>query len=109
VEIRPNQPDSSSHSEKVVRLDTPAAPPAVEAAAAPSDRRAHLLAVVAMTASALVAIIALLAFITIRWPGESGELLKKVFVLAGVGFMTSASMAVFFAMRRPRGPFDSRD
>ena len=74
-------------------------PAAAEAHGRTRSSRAHGLAIFGMALSALVGTLALLAFITIRWPGGMGDVLKLVFVLSGAAFMVSSSMAVFFAMR----------
>jgi len=48
----------------------------------------------------------MLAFITISWPDDSSRYVVAVFVASIVGFMTSASLAVFSAARDtyPRHP-----
>jgi hypothetical protein len=48
----------------------------------------------------------MLAFITISWPDDSSRYVVVVFMVAVVGFVTSASIAVFSAARDtyPRHP-----
>jgi hypothetical protein len=86
--------------EKVIHLDAPLEVGDRSEARPPSrPGRGHGFAIAGMSLCALTGVFALLAFITVRWPGTSGETLKVVFLFSGVGFMTCASMAVFFAMR----------
>lgn len=49
----------------------------------------------------------MLAFITISWPDELGRYLMVIVVISIIGFMTSASLAVFSAARDTYLP-DSR-
>jgi hypothetical protein len=53
-----------------------------------------------MAISAVIGILALLARITIGWPGSSDRYVTAVFVFAGIGFLASASIAVFSAARQ---------
>ena len=95
----PRQETDTSYAE-VIRMDPVTGVPATATAHARTrTSRAHGLAIFGMALSALAATLALLAFITIRWPGEMGQHVKVVFVISGVGFMACASLAVFFAMR----------
>ena len=100
----------SERMENVIHLDAPLDITDRPEARPPSrPGRAHGLAIAGMSLCALAGVIALLAFITVRWPGTSGETLKVVFLFSGVGFMTCASMAVFFAMRDTYARRSSRD
>lgn len=96
----PRQETDTSSFAEVIRMDpVTGLPPTANAHARTRTSRAHGLAIFGMALSALAATLALLAFITIRWPGEMGQHVKVVFVFSGVGFMACASLAVFFAMR----------
>lgn len=97
--------DGNEEPDNVVPLgvDPPPEPPP-----APARRpgRLHGLAILGMALFALVGIAAMLAFITISWPDDSGRYVVAVFMAAVVGFVTSASIAVFSAARDtyPRHP-----
>ena len=75
------------------------APEPVAPAPPPKQSRLHGLAIAGMAACALVGIVAMLAFITVTWPGDSGRYVIGVFIGSGIGFMTCASLAVFSAAR----------
>jgi hypothetical protein len=60
-----------------------------------------------MAISALIGIASMLAFITISWPDDLGRYVMAIIVISVVGFMTSASLAVFSAARDTY-PRDSR-
>lgn len=62
-------------------------------------RGLHGIAIAGMALCALVGIASVLAFITVSWPNETGRYVIGVFIAAGVGFMTCASLAVFSAAR----------
>ena len=67
----------------------------------------HTASVAGMALSAFVGIAAMLAFITVSWPGNSGRYVIAVCVAATISFMACASIAVFAAARdsyRGRGP-----
>lgn len=110
--MKPPPDEHETAYAEVIRIDpVPPVPVAADAHARTRAGRAHGLAIFGMALSALIGTLALLAFITIRWPGEMGEYLKLVFVFSGAAFMVSSSLAVFFAMRDthpnqpdPRGP-----
>ena len=74
---------------------------------APRVGRLHGLAIVGMAISALTGIASMLAFITISWPDDLGRYLMVIVVISVIGFMTSASLAVFSAARDTYPP-DSR-
>lgn len=59
----------------------------------------HRLAISGMAICALVGIASMLAFITVSWPDETSRYVIGIFIGAGVGFMTCASLAVFSAAR----------
>ncbi|MGH2698284.1 MAG: hypothetical protein ACRDJL_03680 [Actinomycetota bacterium] len=52
-----------------------------------------------MAVFALAGIAAMLAFITISWPDDTGRYVLVVFTGSIIGFMASASIAVFSAAR----------
>lgn len=90
----------SAPSDHVIRLDPPGASlRASEAEVATPPGRGHGLAILGMALCAVIAIAALLTFITIRWPQDAARYVQTVFIAAGAGFMFSAGAAVFFAMR----------
>jgi hypothetical protein len=60
----------------------------------------HGAAIAGMAISAVVGIVALLARITVGWPGESDRYVMAIFIFAGIGFLASASVAVFSAARQ---------
>ena len=59
----------------------------------------HGIATIAMASFAIIGFLAMFAFITVGWPGNSGRYVIVVVVLAGVGFLASAAIAVFAAAR----------
>ncbi len=62
-------------------------------------RALHAIATSGMAAFALVGIIAMLAFITVRWPDTTGRYVVAVIIAAALGFMSCAVLAVFSAAR----------
>ncbi len=52
-----------------------------------------------MALSALLGVTAMLAFVTVGWPGNWGSVVIGVFIACIIGFMTCASLAVFSAAR----------
>jgi hypothetical protein len=98
--MKPPPDEHDAAYAEVIRMDpVPVVPGPADPVARTKTSRAHGVAIFGMALSALIGTLALLAFITIRWPGGMGEYLKVVFVLSGAAFMVSSSMAVFFAMR----------
>ena len=97
--------DGREDPDNVVPLGVDAPP---ESPPEPASRpgRLHGLAILAMAVFALLGIAAMLAFITISWPDDSSRYVVAVFMTAVVGFVTSASIAVFSAARDtyPRHP-----
>ena len=83
----------------VIRLDTDPAPMEGKPAETTRPGRLHGAAIAGMAFCALTGILAMFAFITIGWPGDSGRNVIAVFVAAGVGFVACASAAVFAAAR----------
>lgn len=71
------------------------------------NRRGHGLLIGATTASFTVAVVSMLAFVTVQWPGRTGRILVGVFLFSVLIFFACASAAVFTAARathaRPRG------
>lgn len=82
--------------EKIVLLGRDPAGPS-PAVARPS--RAHGIGIAGMALSALVGIVAMLFFVTVRWPNNTGRFLIGIIFLCGVAFMAFASTAVFSAAR----------
>ncbi len=64
-----------------------------------SSRFLYSLATSLMAIFAVVAVLATLAFITVRWPGETGRYVKVALVGSISGFVASASVAVLAAAR----------
>jgi hypothetical protein len=100
-----NPPGDNNESDNVVPLGVEAPTPTPPAPAKPLGRL-HGLAILGMAVFALVGIAAMLAFITISWPDDTSRYVVAVFVASIIGFMTSASLAVFSAARDtyPRHP-----
>lgn len=71
-----------------------APPPAV---ARPS--RAHGIGIAGMAISALLGTVAMLAFVSVRWPNDTGRFLIAAVFLCAVAFMAFSSVAVFSAAR----------
>lgn len=82
--------------ENVVSLGTP--DPVAEEPSR-SQSRLHQMAIAGMAICALLGIFSMLAFITVSWPEDTGRYVIGIFIGAGVGFMTCASLAVFSAAR----------
>ena len=61
--------------------------------------RIHGIAITCMAASAFLGIASLFMFATVNWPGSIGRVILAVFFLSAVGFVASASAAVFSAAR----------
>lgn len=61
--------------------------------------RLHGLFIAGMALSALMGIVAMFAFITIGWPGDTGRFVIVAFFVSVVVFLTCASAAVFTAAR----------
>jgi hypothetical protein len=59
----------------------------------------HSIATAAMAISAAVGVLAMVTFVTVGWPGSSGRYVIGVAIVAGIVFLTSASIAVFAAAR----------
>jgi hypothetical protein len=97
--------DASETTDNVVPLGVEPPTPVPPAPSRPPSRL-HGLAIIGMAIFALVGIGAMLAFITISWPDDSSRYVVAVFVASIVGFMTSASLAVFSAARHtyPKHP-----
>lgn len=74
---------------------------AAETTRRPPTRHAggHGFVVTLMAIFALVGIGAMFAFITVKWPEDTGRYVMGVFVLSVVGFISCASIAVFTAAR----------
>ena len=100
------------HSDNVVSLGKA---PVVEPApvATRPQGALHRAAIAAMTICAIVGILSMLAFITVSWPEESSRYVVAVFIGSGIGFLASASIAVFSAAREtyvtPKVSSDSDD
>ena len=90
--------DESSRSDNVVPLGVDPPMPEPPKPSKPTGRL-HGLAILGMAVSALLGIGAMLAFITISWPDDTSRYVLAVFVASVIGFMTSASLAVFSAAR----------
>jgi hypothetical protein len=97
--------EGNEESDNVVPLGVEAPTPKPPEPSRPPSRL-HGLAILGMAVFALVGIAAMLVFITISWPDDSGRYVVAVFIASIVGFMTSASLAVFSAARDtyPRHP-----
>ena len=61
--------------------------------------RLHGLSIAGMGISAIVGVVAMLAFITITWPENMARAVIAVCILSGLSFMVFASTAVLSAAR----------
>lgn len=61
--------------------------------------RAHGIGIAGMAISALVGTVAMLIFVTVRWPDNTGRFLIGIVFLCTVAFMAFSSIAVFSAAR----------
>ena len=61
--------------------------------------RLHGAAIAGMGISAILGVIAMLAFITVNWPENIGRIVVGVCLFSGLAFLAFASMAVFTAAR----------
>jgi hypothetical protein len=52
-----------------------------------------------MASSAIIGIVLVLGFVSVRWPGATGRYLKVAFVLVVVVFLASCAMAILAAAR----------
>jgi hypothetical protein len=57
------------------------------------------MAITGMAASALVGIASLFLFATVHWPGQISRVILAIFFFSALGFVASASAAVFSAAR----------
>lgn len=94
----PQQERASETSDNVVALGVEALAESKPPVHRPMGRL-HGAAIVGMATSALIGIGAMLAFISVSWPGNMGHYVLVVFISAVVVFMASASFAVFTAAR----------
>jgi hypothetical protein len=97
--VSPRVTPDDHDNQKVVslpgeRVATPTAP-----APTRSTSALHTAAVAGMALSAFIGIAAMLAFISVRWPGDTGRFVIAVCIGAGISFMACASTAVFSAAR----------
>jgi hypothetical protein len=69
-------------------------------------RGSHGWLIGAALGSFIVAVLSMLAFVTVGWPGDSGRILVGIFLFSILVFLASAAAAVFTAARathaRPR-------
>lgn len=93
-------PDPSEGPAEVVPL-RPGGVVQAERAAAPASRpgRLHGLAIAGMASFAVLGTVALLAFITVTWPGDVGRVVVGIVIACVIGFMGCASAAVLSAAR----------
>ncbi len=61
--------------------------------------RLHGIAIAGMALSALVGIVALFLFVSVGWPDDTGRYVIAIFFLSTIGFIASASTAIFTAAR----------
>jgi len=91
-------PGGESSSDNVVPLGVDPPAPEPPKPSRPNGR-VHGIAIVGMAVSALLGIGAMLAFITISWPDDTSRYVLAVFMVSVIGFVASASLAVFSAAR----------
>ena len=93
-----SSPGAGSDDPNVVPLAATPGPP--EPPRVPSrPGRVHGMAIGGMLVFAVLGIVSMLAFITVRWPGDLGRYVMTAFVGSGFGFVFCAIMAVFAAAR----------
>jgi hypothetical protein len=59
----------------------------------------HAISISGIATSALLGIVSMIAFITVRWPGDTGRFVIALLIFSIVGFLASASIAVFSAAK----------
>jgi hypothetical protein len=89
--------DKSERPAEVVPIPDQTASPSTPTSRRPG--RVHGLAIAGMALCSLVGIGATLAYITVGWPGDSGRYVIAVIFVSVLGFLLSASMAIFAAAR----------
>ena len=66
----------------------------------PTRRRSlHALATTGVAVFAVAGLLAILAFVTVGWPGDTGRYLVAIFIGSVIGCFACASAAVFTAAR----------
>ncbi|MBA2273947.1 MAG: hypothetical protein H0W21_08635 [Actinobacteria bacterium] len=66
----------------------------------PTRRRSlHALATTGVAVFAVTGLLAMLAFVTVGWPGNTGRYLMAIFIGSVIGCLSCASAAVFTAAR----------
>ena len=68
-----------------------------------SSRFLYSLAASLMAIFAILAVLSALAFITVRWPGDTGRYVKVALAGSITGFVASAAVAVLAAARNTYG------
>jgi hypothetical protein len=100
VSTQPGDHGPGAHGDKVVALDPAVTAGAVAPEPVPTPPgRLHGFAIMGMSVCALVGIVAMLSFVTVRWPDRSGRYVIAVLIGAAIGFLACASAAVFTAAR----------
>lgn len=61
--------------------------------------RLHGMAIAGMAICALLGVMSILAFVMVGWPDDTGRYVIAVFFFSALGFIASASAAVFTAAR----------
>lgn len=89
--------NSSENDGKVVPLGT--TPPPEDPPPVSRPTRLHGVAIAGMATCALIGILAMFLFITVNWTHTLGRYVIGTAFLAGIGFLSFASTAVFTAAR----------
>ena len=93
----PAGPQDRGARGNVVPLGTeppPAPPPRIS-----RPRGVHGVAIASTAVFTVIAILSFIAFITVRWPDDTGRVVMAVFLFAVVGAIASSSAAVLTAAR----------
>ena len=71
----------------------------------PSHQRSlHAFATTGVAVFIVTGLVAILAFLTVGWPGETGRYLVAIFIGSIIGCFACASAALFTAMRGTHPP-----
>jgi hypothetical protein len=64
-----------------------------------SQRSLHAVATTGVAVFVVIGLVAILAFLTVGWPGDTGRYLVAIFIGSIIGCFACASAALFTAMR----------
>jgi hypothetical protein len=90
-------PDASVDGAEVIPLGTDPPPPPPERTSRP--RGLHGLAIACTAGCALIAIFSFIAFVTVRWPGNTGRVVEGILLFSIAGLIGSMAASVLTAAR----------